>query len=55
MEKKIAALKMHASQLGDWDPTPWIREWAEESGKPQGLMFAEEYKVMILSQDGKSD
>ncbi len=55
LEKKIAALKMHVSQLGDWDPTQWIREWAEESGKSQDLQFAEEYKVMILSQDGKSD
>lgn len=51
MDVKIAALKKHVSQLGDWDPEKMIREWAAEEGKEHGLEYAEAYKVMILSQD----
>ena len=47
---KIAALKKHVSQLGDWDPEKMIREWAEEEGKEKGLQYAEAYKVMILEE-----
>ena len=48
---KIAALKKHVSQLGDWDPEKMVREWAAEEGKEHGLEFAEAYKVMILSEE----
>jgi LmbE family N-acetylglucosaminyl deacetylase len=44
---KIRALRKHKSQLGDWDPTKMIKEWAAEEGKEQGLKFAEAFKVMI--------
>jgi LmbE family N-acetylglucosaminyl deacetylase len=50
IDLKLAALKKHASQLGDWDPEKMIREWAEEEGKEQGLQCAETYKVMILEE-----
>jgi len=33
LETKIAALKAHASQIGDWDPTEMMREWARETAK----------------------
>jgi LmbE family N-acetylglucosaminyl deacetylase len=46
--QKISALKQHASQMGDWDPTDRIKEWAAETGKDQGLSYAESYRVMIL-------
>lgn len=48
---KIAALKKHASQLGDWDPEEMIRKWAAEDGKEHGLEYAESFKVMILVED----
>jgi LmbE family N-acetylglucosaminyl deacetylase len=48
---KIAALRKHVSQLGDWDPEKMIREWAAEEGKEHGLEYAEAYKVMLLDQD----
>jgi LmbE family N-acetylglucosaminyl deacetylase len=48
---KIAALKKHVSQLGDWDPEKMIREWSAEEGKDHGLMYAEAFKVMILKED----
>ena len=44
---KIRVLRKHKSQLGDWDPTKMIKEWAAEEGKEQGLKFAEAFKVMI--------
>ena len=50
IDTKIAALKKHVSQLGDWDPEKMIREWAEEEGKEKGLAYAEAYKVMILDE-----
>ena len=56
IETKIAALKKHVSQLGEWDPEEMLREWAEEEGKNKGLAYAEAYKVMILEeQDEKPE
>jgi len=50
---KIAALKKHVSQLGDWDPEKMIREWAADEGKEHGLKYAEAYKVMVLSAEDR--
>ncbi len=33
IEKKVGALKLHKSQLGDWDPTEMIGQWAREEAK----------------------
>jgi LmbE family N-acetylglucosaminyl deacetylase len=51
IELKLAALKKHASQLGDWDPEKMIREWAAEEGKEKGMAYAEAYKVMVLENE----
>jgi LmbE family N-acetylglucosaminyl deacetylase len=51
LELKIAALKKHASQLGDWDPAEMLREWAADTGKEKGLKAAESFKVMALVED----
>ncbi len=51
IDVKIAALRKHASQLGDWDPEKMIREWAAEEGKEHEMEYAEAYKVMVLSED----
>ena len=51
IDTKLAALKKHASQLGDWDPEKMIREWAAEEGKEKGMTYAEAYKVMILENE----
>jgi len=50
---KIAALKKHVSQLGDWDPEKMIREWAAEEAKEHGMEYAEAYKVMLLVEEEK--
>jgi LmbE family N-acetylglucosaminyl deacetylase len=51
IDTKLAALKKHVSQLGDWDPEKMIREWAAEEGKEKGMAYAEAYKVMILENE----
>jgi LmbE family N-acetylglucosaminyl deacetylase len=33
LAKKAAALKLHKSQMGDWDPTEMITQWAQEEAK----------------------
>lgn len=50
LDKKITALKQHASQMGDWDPTEMIKEWSAEAGKEKGLAHAESYRVFTLDQ-----
>jgi LmbE family N-acetylglucosaminyl deacetylase len=51
LDLKIAALKKHASQMGDWDPSKMIRKWAEATGRQKKLKAAEAYKVMTLVED----
>ena len=51
LDLKIAALKKHASQLGDWDPDKMMREWAAETGQEKGLQAAESFRVMTLVED----
>ena len=48
IDTKIAALRQHKSQLGDWDPEEMVKKWAEEDGKNANLTYAEAYKVMML-------
>ncbi len=55
IEQKIAALKHHTSQMGDWDPTEMIREWGAEVGKEKGLAHAESYRVITLERPGAVD
>lgn len=55
IDLKVAALKKHASQLGEWDPEKVIRDWAAEEGKEKGMPYAEAYKVMILENEEKPE
>ncbi len=55
IEQKIAALKQHASQMGDWDPTEMIKEWNSETGREKGLAYAERYRVITLERPDGSD
>lgn len=52
---KIAALRMHKSQLGDWDPTEMISEWAQERAAEHGMAYAEAFRRMILDRDSESE
>lgn len=52
IDKKIAALKKHVSQVGEWEEMEKvIRDWAAEDGREYGMEYAESYKVMILVED----
>jgi LmbE family N-acetylglucosaminyl deacetylase len=48
---KIEALKKHASQMGDWDPEPMVREWAAQTAKGKEMEYAEAYRVITLVSD----
>jgi LmbE family N-acetylglucosaminyl deacetylase len=50
LDQKIAALKQHVSQMGDWDPSEMIEEWSAEAGQGKGLAHAETYRVFTLEQ-----
>lgn len=51
LETKIAALKEHKSQVGDWDPSEMMKEWAKDEGKEKGLDAAEAFRVMVLKEE----
>jgi len=55
IEQKIAALKQHASQMGDWDPTERIEGWNAEVGKEKGMEYAESFRVITLVQPEADD
>jgi LmbE family N-acetylglucosaminyl deacetylase len=50
METKIASLRAHASQMGDWDPEPMVREWAKETAGrfPDVGEYVESFKYFKL-------
>lgn len=48
VETKIAALRKHESQLGDWDPEERVREWTAETGKKVGYAHAEGFYRITL-------
>lgn len=48
IETKLAALRAHTSQLGDWDPEERIRQRAEQIGKQVGLKYAEGFRRVTL-------
>jgi len=55
IDQKIEALKKHASQMGEWDPTERIMQWSAETGKDKGLAHAESFRVITLVQPDQDD
>jgi LmbE family N-acetylglucosaminyl deacetylase len=47
---KLAALREHESQLGTWDPTAMVTDWAREQGARRGLAAAEAFRRMRLDE-----
>jgi LmbE family N-acetylglucosaminyl deacetylase len=45
---KLAALKEHKTQMGEWDPTEMITQWAREQGAPRRMAAAEAFRRMVL-------
>ena len=48
---KVAALREHKSQMGDWDPDERIRQRAAERGKGKEMAYAEGFRVVTLVDD----
>jgi LmbE family N-acetylglucosaminyl deacetylase len=48
LDVKLAALREHKSQMGQWDPAPMIRQWAEEQGRRRKMAAAEAFRRMRL-------
>jgi LmbE family N-acetylglucosaminyl deacetylase len=50
MERKLDSLRAHASQLGDWDFEPVIRQWAKETAEqhPGHGEYVESFKYFKL-------
>ena len=51
IENKIEALKAHKSQMGDWDPSKSIKEWASDAARGKEMAYAEAYRVVTLVDD----
>ncbi len=51
IQVKIAALRAHVSQMGDWDPEPMIREWAAAAAAGKEMGYAEAFRVVTLVDD----
>jgi LmbE family N-acetylglucosaminyl deacetylase len=51
IDVKVAALRAHTSQMGDWDPEPRIKEWAAERARGKEMQFAEGFRVVTLVSD----
>ncbi len=51
IDLKIAALKKHVSQMGEWDPEPRMREWAAKTAAGKEMTYAESYRVVTLVND----
>ena len=48
LDVKVAALRAHKSQMGEWDPSEMITQWAAEQGRRRKLKAAESYRRMML-------
>jgi LmbE family N-acetylglucosaminyl deacetylase len=48
---KVAALRAHASQIGDWDPEPMLKKWANERAEGNDMKYAESFRVITLLND----
>jgi LmbE family N-acetylglucosaminyl deacetylase len=48
LDVKLAALRAHRSQTGDWDPASMLVEWARQQGRPRARRAAEAYRRMVL-------
>jgi len=51
MELKLAALREHASQLGDWDPRDRVTTRNAAMGQERGMVYAEKYRVITLVRE----
>ncbi len=51
IDLKVEALRKHASQMGDWDPTDRVKGWAAERAKGHEYDYIESFRVITLKSD----
>lgn len=51
IDLKLAALRKHVSQMGEWDPEPMLREWSADAAKGKEMQYAESFRVITLVSD----
>lgn len=51
IDLKLAALRKHVSQMGEWDPEPMLREWSRAAAKGKEMAYAESFRVITLESD----
>lgn len=51
IELKIKALREHKSQLGEWDPTEMVMDWARQGSRGQLIEYAEAFRVIKLTNE----
>lgn len=51
IDVKVAALRSHKSQMGDWDPDERIRRRAAEVAHGKEMLYAESFRVVTLVDD----
>ncbi len=51
IDVKVAALRAHKSQMGDWDPDERIRQRAAEVARGKEMLYAESFRVVTLVDD----
>ena len=47
IDRKVEALKCHASQLTAWDPTDMVKQWAQGRGRECGFEYAEGFVRIV--------
>lgn len=55
IDLKLAALRKHVSQMGEWDPEPMMRQWGAEAAKGKEMHYAEVFRVITLVNDEEWD
>ncbi len=51
IDRKIAALEAHRSQVGDWDVATGVRQWLAATGAAYGYAYAEVFRVIDLLRE----
>jgi LmbE family N-acetylglucosaminyl deacetylase len=52
IDRKLDALRAHASQLKDFDRVEqWTREWSAETGREVGVDAAEGFHLVVIDED----
>lgn len=46
LDRRMEALRAHASQMGDQDPVPFVTEYLRRAGERHGVGYAETFRVI---------